>query len=199
VELRAEFRVSRVELDDAERGATDIDLAELEEAARKVALGENTAVFHGYPAAGIRGITEASAHEPIGLGADPAGYPNAVARATDALRRAGIDGPYGLVISPELHTGIAETAEHGGHLLLDHLRKILGGPLVWAPGVEGGIVVSLRGGDFILECGEDFSIGYLAHDAEVVRLYIEETFSFRVVEPDSAVALIEGVDRVVGG
>jgi uncharacterized linocin/CFP29 family protein len=116
-------------------------------------------------------------------------YPKVVAKATDVLRRAGIDGPYGLAISPEIYAGIVETTEHGGHLLFDHLRQILGGPLVWAPGVRGGLVLSLRGGDFVLDCGQDISIGYLHHDADVVSFYLEETFSFRVVEPDSAVEL----------
>ena len=82
-----------------------------------------------------------------------------------------------------------ETAEHGGYLLLDHLRQILGGPVVWAPGVEGGVVLSLRGGDFVFHIGQDLSIGYRDHDAEVVRLYVEESFSFQVFEPDAAVAL----------
>jgi uncharacterized linocin/CFP29 family protein len=189
VELRTEFKVSRVELDDAERGAADIDLAELDEAARQIALGENATVFHGFQAAGIRGITESTSHEPIVLGGDMERYPNGVARAADLLRRSGIDGPYGLAIGPEIYTGIVETAEHGGHLLFDHLRLILGGPLVWAPGVEGGIVLSLRGGDFILDCGQDLSIGYVDRDPDVVQLYFEETFSFRVLEPDAAVEL----------
>ena len=100
--------------------------------------------------------------------------------------RPGIAGPYGLAIGPEIYTGIVETDEHGGHLLLDHLRQILGGPLVWAPGVQGGVVLSLRGGDFVLDCGQDLSIGYLAHDAQTVRLYVEESFSFRVLEPDAS-------------
>jgi uncharacterized linocin/CFP29 family protein len=89
-----------------------------------------------------------------------------------------------------MYTRIVETTEFGGHLLLDHLRKILDGPLVWAPGIEGGILLSLRGGDFEFDCGQDLSIGYLDHDADVVRLYIEESFSFRVLEPDAAVALL---------
>ena len=92
-------------------------------------------------------------------------YPKVVAQATDVLRQAGIGGPYGLAIGPEIYTGIVETTEHGGHLLLDHLRQILGGPLVWAPGVQGGVVLSLRGGDFVLDSGQDLSIGYLDHDA----------------------------------
>jgi len=189
VELRTDFRVSRTEIEDVDRGATDPDLAELDEAAMLIAVAENTSVFHGYEAAGIQGITESTAHPPIELGSDWDQYPTAVARATDVVRRAGIDGPYALVISPEIFTGIVETAEHGGHLLFDHLRQILGGPLVWAPGVDGGIVLSLRGGDFLFDCGEDLSVGYLDHDSGTVRLYIEECFSFRVVEPDAAVAL----------
>src|SRR6202035_4853486 len=110
--------------------------------------------FHGHQAAGMRGITESTSHEPIMLKRDMEHYPTGVARAVDVLRQAGIEGPYGLAIGPEIYTGIVETAEHGGHLLLDHLRQILGGPLVWAPGVEGGIVLSLRGGDFLLDCGQ---------------------------------------------
>jgi uncharacterized linocin/CFP29 family protein len=189
VELRAEFKVSRVQLDDADRGAADIDLDELDEAVRQIAIGENVTVFHGYPAAGILGITESSSHAPITPDADMSKYTSAIAQAVDALRLAGINGPYGLAICPSTYTKIIESTEHGGHLLLDHLHKILGGPLVWSPGVDGGVVLSLRGGDFILESGQDLSIGYLDDDADVVRLYIEESLNFRVLEPDAAVAV----------
>jgi uncharacterized linocin/CFP29 family protein len=192
VELRTEFKVSRIQLDDADRGATDIEFAELDEAARQIALGENVTVFHGLPAAGIRGISESSSHEPIVHGEDMENYVGAVARAADVLRQSGSDGPYGLAICPEIYTKIVSTTEHGGHLLFDHLRQILGGPLVWAPGVDGGLVLSLRGGDFLFDSGQDLSIGYLSHDADAVQLYMEESFSFRVIEPDAAVALRSG-------
>ena len=82
-----------------------------------------------------------------------------------------------------------ETAEHGGHLLFDHLRKILGGPIVWSPGVDGGVVLSQRGGDFLFDSGQDLSVGYEDHDADAVRLYLEESFSFRVATPEAAVAI----------
>ena len=81
--------------------------------------------------------------------------------AIEQLLAAGIDGPYGLALGPRAHELVLESSEHGGVLLLDHLRKILGGPLVWSPGVEGAVVVSLRGGDFLFESGEDISVGYL--------------------------------------
>jgi uncharacterized linocin/CFP29 family protein len=192
VELRAEFAISREEIDDADRGADNVELRELDEAVRQIALAENAAVFHGYVGGGILGITEESSHSPISIESDMEQYPKVVAQATDALRRAGIGGPYGLAIDPAIYTVIVETAEHGGYLLLDHLRQILGGPVVWAPGVEGGVVLSQRGGDFLFQLGQDLSIGYRDHDAEVVRLYVEESFTFRVSEPDAAVALQRG-------
>jgi uncharacterized linocin/CFP29 family protein len=188
VELRTEFKVSRIELDDVDRGTSSPDLAELDEAIRQIALGENVTVFHGHEAAGFEGITEATSHQPVAF-AEIAEAPDGVARGVNTLRQAGIDGPYALAICPDMYTTIVESTEYGGELVLDHLRKILGGPLVWTPGIEGGVVLSLRGGDFKIESGQDLSIGYLDHDADVVRLYIEESFNFRVLEPDAAVAL----------
>jgi uncharacterized linocin/CFP29 family protein len=189
VELRREFSISRSELRDADRGAPDADLAPLDEAAAAAAQAENIAVFHGFAEAGIAGITECSPHEPVPLGEDFNAYPSRVASAVELLMRAGIDGPYGLAIGPDGYTGVIETTEHGGYLVFDHLRKILGGPIVWAPGVRCAVVMSVRGGDFLFESGQDLSLGYLSHDDEAVRLYLEESFSFRVATAEAAVTL----------
>jgi len=189
VELRAGFTVSREQLLDADRGAEDIELEELDDAARRLALAENIAVFHGWREAGISGIAEASPHQPLALGTDYADYPRHVARAVEVLLGDGISGPYGLALGPDGYTGVVETTEHGGLIVFDHLRQVLGGPIVWAPGVRGAVVVSLRGGDFLFESGQDLSIGYSHHDADTVHLYLEESFSFRIASPDAAVAL----------
>lgn len=189
VELRAAFSVLRQELLDADRGALDIDLDELDQAARRIARAENVAVFHGWGDAGITGIAGASPHPPLTLGSDFANYPGHVARAVETLLEGGISGPYGLALGPDCYTGVVETTEHGGLIVFDHLRQILGGPIVWAPGVTGAVVVSLRGGDFLFESGQDLSIGYSHHDADRVHLYLEESFSFRVATGDAAMAL----------
>jgi uncharacterized linocin/CFP29 family protein len=189
VELNAAFSLARSELRDADRGAEDVDLEALDAAATAIATAENRAVFHGWQAAGITGIAESASHEPIALGEDCSRYPRHVARAIESLLEVGVDGPYGLALGPDAYTRVLETGEHGGYPLFDHLRKILGGPLVWAPGVEGAVLVSQRGGDFLFECGEDLSIGYDTHDAAAIELYIVESFSFRVATPEAAVAL----------
>ena len=189
VELYAAFSLTRDELRDADRGAEDVDLEALDAAAHQIARAENRAVFHGWEAAGITGIAEASPHDPIPLGDDCSIYPRHVARAVEALLRAGIAGPYGLALGPAAYTRVQETTEHGGYPLFEHLRHIIDGPLVWAPGVEGAVVISQRGGDFLLNCGEDLSIGYDSHDSEKVDLYLVESFTFRVATPEAAVAL----------
>ena len=188
VEVRADFELRRSELRDADRGADDADLTALDTAARQVARAENVAVFHGYAGA-MAGIAEASPHEPIKLGATADAYPRKVAGAVEQLLCSGIAGPYGLALGRDQYRRVVETAEHGGYPLLDHLRKILEGPIVWAPGVNGAIVLSMRGGDFKFECGQDLALGYESHDGEAVRLYIEESFSFHVATPEAAVPL----------
>ena len=151
-------------------------------------VGENVSVFHGHEAAGLRASPRAprmrrsswTPHRAISRCRGPGG------RCPPAVRAS--TGPTGS-LSARTYTEIVETTEYGGHLLFDHLRAILGGPLVWSPGVQGGVVLSLRGGDFQFDSGQDFSIGYLDHDADVIRLYLEESFSFRVLEPDAAVTV----------
>ena len=105
------------------------------------------------------------------------------------MLREGISGPFGLALAPAVYTMVVETTEHGGYPVFDHLRHILGGPIVWTPGIDGAVAVSLRGGDFLFESGEDLSIGYERADEESVHLYAEESFSFRVATPEAAVAL----------
>jgi uncharacterized linocin/CFP29 family protein len=188
VELRAEFTVARGELRDADRGADDADLERLDQAAHRIAVAEGIAVFHGWKGA-ITGIAEASPHKPAALGKDPARYPGVVAGAVELLLQSGIAGPYGLALGPEAYRRVTATAEGGGYPLLDHVKKIVDGPIVWAPGVTGAIVLSLRGGDFLFESGQDLSIGYDSHDGDVVRLYLEESFSFHVATAEAAVAL----------
>jgi uncharacterized linocin/CFP29 family protein len=152
-------------------------------------VAENSAVFHGWKEAGITGIAQASPLKGLKLGKVPDKYPQSVASAVERLMNNGISGPYALALGGEQHQRVVETAEHGGYPLLDHLRKIVEGPIIWAPGVQGAVVVSQRGDDFLFESGQDLSIGYLDHDQDAVRFYLEESFSFHVATPEAAVPI----------
>src|SRR5581483_549787 len=135
VELRAPFEMSREELEAVARGAKDVNLDPVRDAAR------------------------AAAHK---------------------LRGAGVDGPYAIALGPRCYTGLTKTTI-SGFPVIEHVRKLLDGPIIWAPAVDGAVVLSVRGGDFELVVGQDFSIVYLDHTATVVRLYLQESFTFRVL------------------
>jgi uncharacterized linocin/CFP29 family protein len=53
----------------------------------------------------------------------------------------------------------------------------------------------MRGGDFEFNCGQDISVGYDSHDTETVSLYLEESYSFRVLTPEAAVAIAPAKGR----
>ena len=73
------------------------------------------------------------------------------------------------------YTAVAETTDHG-YPILGHLARLLhDGEIIWAPGLDGALLVSTRGGDYELHIGQDLSIGYLSHDAEHIQLYLQES------------------------
>jgi len=191
IELRAIFELSREEMDAVDRGAENPDLDPVIAAARQIALAEDGAIFHGYSAGGIDGICEEAPGGPIAITKNYEDYPVAVATAITRLRNAGVDGPYAIALGQQCYTGLTD-ATKGGYPVIQHVRRLVDGPIVYAPAVDGAVVLSMRGGDFKITVGEDFSIGYLDHTAKTVTLYLEESFTFQVLSPQAAVRLAYG-------
>lgn len=187
VELRAPFTLSREEIDAVARGAVDPDWGPAQDAAAQLARAEDSAVFEGLD--GITGIIPATPNAAIGLPESIRELPDAVSRAIEAVRLAYVGGPYSLLLSAELYTQVVETVDHG-YPVLAHIQRALGeGRIMWAPNLTGALLVSERGGDFELHLGQDLSVGYLAHDAQTVTLYLQESLTFRIATPEAAVAL----------
>jgi uncharacterized linocin/CFP29 family protein len=188
VQLRVPFTVSRRDVDDVERGSQDSDWQPVKDAAKKIAFAEDRAIFEGYPAASIAGVRESSSNPAITLPASVREYPNAVSQAVSALRLAGVDGPYSLLLSADAYTAVSETADHG-YPIREHLARVVDGEIIWAPAIDGAFVLTARGGDHELRLGQDLSIGYLAHDSDQVELYFQESLTFLVYTTEASVAL----------
>lgn len=192
VELRTPFRLRRDELDAVARGACDADLGPVVTAARDAAAAEDQMVFHGLPDHGVAGLSEASPHDKVMLSSDYAAYPGQVAQAIASLREAGVEGPWAVALGPRCYAGVMRETEGGGYPVLSHLRLVLeGGEVVHAPAIDGAVVLSRRGGDFEMVCGQDLAVGYLDHDAEEVELYLEETLAVQICTPEAAVHLAD--------
>jgi len=188
VELRVPFELTRQAIDDVERGATDSDWAPLKDAARRIAFAEDRSVFDGYAEAGIQGIRKGGSNPAVALPSNVRGYPGAIAQAVSELRLAGVNGPYTLVLGSDPYTAISGGTDEG-YPVLQHIQRLVDGEIVWAPAVEGGFVLSTRGGDFELDIGQDISIGYSSHSRTAVELYLQETFTFRLLTTEAAVVL----------
>jgi uncharacterized linocin/CFP29 family protein len=189
LELRVPFTLRRSEIDGIDRGARDADLDPLREAARLFAAAEDTALFEGYADGDIPGIVGDAGHAALELPAEGVHLPDTVTRAMELLRQAAVTGPYALVLGPEAHRSL-DGAGEGGYPVVSHVKRLIGGPVVWAPALRGGVLVSQRGGDFRYVCGSDATIGYVGHDEETVRLYFEESFSAELLGPEAAVPLL---------
>lgn len=187
-ELRVPFAVSRRAIDDVERGAKDPDWQPVKDAARTMAFAEDRAVFEGYAAAGIAGLRAESSNPALAVPADTRQYPDVVSQALESLRLAGVGGPYALLLSAPAYTAVSETSDHG-YPVRDHLARVVDGPIIWAPAIDGAFVATTRGGDFELFLAQDLSIGYTSHDADRVQLYFTEAFSFVVYTAEAAVPL----------
>ncbi len=192
IELRVPFQLERKELERIDRGASNVDLDPLRDAARVFAAAEDTALLEGYADADIPGLLTDAANPGVALPDDAHQLPDAIAEALEQLRQAGVSGPYAVALGAEPYAALDRAVADGGYPVKKHVQRLLDGPLVWAPSLAGGVVVSLRGGDFVLVCGRDASIGYLSHDEKHVRLYLEESFTSELAGPEAAVPLLAG-------
>jgi uncharacterized linocin/CFP29 family protein len=188
VELRVPFDLNRQQIDDVDRGAEDSDWQPAKDAARLLAFAEDRAVFDGYAAAGIGGIRQGTSNPVMTLPGDVRAYPDAIAQALTQLRQVGVNGPYAVVLSADAYTGLSEISDHG-YPVMEHVKRLVDGKIVWAPAVAGAFVLTTRGGDFGFHIGQDISIGYLSHTDATVRLYLQETFTFLLLTTEASVAL----------
>jgi uncharacterized linocin/CFP29 family protein len=190
IELRVPFELDRHEVERIDRGAGSVDLEPLREAARVFAAAEDTVLFEGYAEGEIPGLLPDAENEGVSLPNESVDFPHALSDALEQLRRAGVGGSYAVALSPAAYGDLHRTAGDGGYPVLRHVQRLVDGRVIWAPALRGGVLVSLRGGDFKFVCGRDAAIGYLNHDEKRVRLYLEESFSAQIDGPEAAVPLL---------
>ena len=122
------------------------------------------------------------------LPSDVRGYPDVIAQALTQLRQVGVNGPYSVLLSADGYTRLSETSDHG-YPVMDHIKGMVDGEIIWAPAIAGAFVLTTRGGDFGFHIGQDISIGYLSHTDTAVRLYLQETFTFLLLTTEASVAI----------
>lgn len=188
VEVRVPFTLDQWELDNIDRGARDADFDDLHRAAKEIAKFEENAIYSGFEPGCIEGLVQRTPFEGVTVGQDPASLIEAVTRAVLRLRYANVPGPYALALGAAFYGSIGAESG-GGYPLSRRITDLIEGPIHLAPHLEGGVLVSQRGGDAEIILGQDISIGYENHTPSSVELYLTEAFTFRVHGPEAAVVL----------
>lgn len=181
IETRIPFELDIWELDNVARGNEDIDLDNLQVAARKIAEFEEKVVFHGFKQANIKGLLNSSDYSPMEITENMDSLVENLSKAIIKFQKNGVQGPFHLVVGPEIYQKINSYMK--GYPLKKQVQNIIGGDIILAHGIESAILVSGRGGDFRLTLGQDLAIGYDNHDSKKVELYLTESFTFQVLDP----------------
>lgn len=181
VEARIPFELNIWELDNVARGAEDIDLGPMEDAARKLAQFEEGVIYEGFKPGNIGGLKNGSDHDTIPFPETTEDIMGAISLALSKLKAASIEGPYSLVLNTEKWQKI--NAAVRGYPLRKQIESLLGGSIIMAPYVKDAYLVSERGGDLKMVIGQDLSIGYESHNSKTVQLYFTESFTFQVIDP----------------
>lgn len=181
LEVRASFELDRWEMDNIVRGAKDIDLTPLEEAAEKIAKYEEEAIYKGNSKAGIKGILEIEGVSEFELGNSREEIVDAITKGVLKLQKNYSSMPFSLVVGTEVYRTINK--EIKGYPLTNQLKDIIGGEIIVSPSIEGALLVPSNDEDLEMTIGQDLSIGYQHHDDKKVRLFITESFTFRVLDP----------------
>ncbi|MFP4180223.1 MAG: family 1 encapsulin nanocompartment shell protein [Spirochaetaceae bacterium] len=185
LELRVPFELDIWELDNAARGAEDVDLDALEKAAEEAASFEDGVIFEGLGEAGVTGLSKAGERPSIQFPQDPEQMIQAVSQGIGELMKDGIEGPYSLAVPLEIWKQLSSYIK--GRSLKTHLEQLLGGSVLPTRHLEAPLLVSIRGGDFLMTIGQDLSIGYGTHSSTTVELYFTESFTFQVLESRAVV------------
>jgi uncharacterized linocin/CFP29 family protein len=193
VETRMPFELDIIELDNVVRGAKDVDLSNLEEAAKKIALFEEKVIYHGMPEANIKGLKACTGEACKAMGSRPEDLLEAIAEGITLFAERSIEGPYAFVAGPKIWSVMS--AHLQGYPVKMQAENVLGGSVLLSPYLSGkfeneAYMISLRGGDLETILGQDLSIGYEKHSDTKVTLYFIESFTFRILEPAAVIHFI---------
>jgi uncharacterized linocin/CFP29 family protein len=185
-ELRADFTIPWTDIDIFERVGPRLEARSIEGAARDMALAEDALTFYG---TSINSGVLSSRDTPRTALSDWSQPGRLVADLLGAIERLdtlGVKGPYEAVFSPHhYYSYLRQTGEGGGYPAAKQLGIVIA-KVSNSPVIDGALVFSTRGGDFMITVGGDFTVGYRWHDETAVHLFCVETVAAQLLTPEAA-------------
>jgi len=188
-ELRADFQIPWADIDIFERVGPTLESKSIEDAARETGLAEDTMMFFGTTT--NPGLLKHPDTPRVALSdwSVPGRVVTDFLAAVQKLDSLGVKGPYEAVLSPQhYYSYLRQTGEGGAYPAAKQLGIVIE-KVHNSPVIDGAVLFSTRGGDFLTTIGGDFTVGYRWHDESAVHLFCVETIAAQLLTPE-AVCLI---------
>lgn len=190
VEIKKIFSLSKNVIQDIQRGMSDYDDSSLREVSNDFSQIENSIILSGLSGANIDGIITNSEIKSIEVKSTKdilAG----VAKAMGVFNKEFVSGTFKLVVSSQT-LGKLYTEFFDGFSVKTKLDDILGSNEIIVNqtiGDDKALLISQRGGDFEFYSGLDVCVGFEKELDESIELFLLQTLSFRVINPEAAILL----------
>ncbi len=184
-ELRADFQIPWADIDMFERVGPTLESKSIEEAARETALAEDALMFFG--ASTSPGLLKHPETPRVALSdwSIPGRVVTDFLAAVQKLDSLGVKGPYEAVLSPQhYYSYLRQTGEGGAYPAAKQLGIVIE-KFHNSPTIDGAVLFSTRGGDFLITVGGDFTVGYRWHDETAVHLFCVETIAAQLLTPEA--------------
>jgi|LGOV01.1.fsa_nt_gb uncharacterized linocin/CFP29 family protein len=182
IEVRVGFTLNRWEMDNIIRGAKDIDLTNLDNAVKKIAEFEDNAIYNGYAEGQIKGLDMVDSHDAISFGNNGETIMKAISEGVISLQEHFEQGPFVLIVGEETYKRLNMSTP--GYPLINRIESLINGKIILSTAMEGALLIPYNHPNFEMTIGQDFAIGYEYHDKKMVKLFITESFTFRVLDED---------------
>ncbi len=190
VEIRHEFELPKTVIEAFKRDKPDFDDTVFKKVANAFSAVENNVILSGLKEANIEGILDNLTHKPI-KAKDTKGLIDAVSSMLAAFASEFVGGPYKLILSTATLIKLVGESE-GGVSVKERLEAMLGANFFVVSEAIGNdkiLAVSQRGGDFTFYNGLDVSVGYVEEKKDSFTLFMMESCSFRVTNPEAALLI----------
>lgn len=183
LEVRKPFAMDLWELDNASRGAKDLDLGVVEKAAQQIAGFEDQCLYSGFDNSLAPGLMNAVTEKPVKVKLNASDFLSVVADQILSLQKNAVEGPFTMILPDKVWISLVSDSTSYPFKLL--LKEIIGGDIIIHHHNEDVFLVSQRGGDIELHLGQDISLGYEGHDQKKVKLFYSESFTYQIHGPEA--------------
>jgi len=184
-ELRADFQLPWAYIDIFERVGPRLEAKSIENAAGATALAEDALIFFGSSTS--PGLLKDKDTPRIALSdwSIPGRLVTDLLAAVQKLDTLGVKGPYEAVLSSQhYYSYLRQTGEGGVYPAAKQLGIVIE-KVHHSPVIDGAVLFSTRGGDFLVTVGGDFTVGYRWHDETAVHLFCVETIAAQLLTPEA--------------